>query len=127
MFNDYHLDDATLGKYGLSLGQMIESAIRVQETSRSFVPRQTNIMQTILDNMARDPGNTLPIDQLLFVNIPVCDLTDLDLTYQKGLCSISSNPPAYYAYCLAYLLRDACVKYSIDGNKWPYEHDVHGF
>lgn len=121
MFNaGYGANDETLKGFGLSLRQVVESAIRTQETARNFMPRSLSIMQTIIGNIGGSKEEVVStLGDTFFINIPICDLSDIELTYHSTFCE-EHDEMNYYESCLNSVIREACVKYSIDGHKWPY-------
>jgi hypothetical protein len=126
MYNDYGANDDALGTFQLSLSDVVLSAIRVQGTARDFLPRQPSVMKDIFSSKASDTANMPPLTEMLFVNITICDLTDLELTYDDSVC-LADATDNLWGYCLSTLLRKACVTFSLDGHAWPYTEDQTGF
>lgn len=131
MFNDYGTAQDIISKVGIDKSEMVISAVRVQDTAKEFMPRRPNVMSDMFLEMANNPDKAPLQSHALFVNIPVCDLTNLDLKWDNFVCFYQddSRPSdeAVFLDCLSYVLRESCSNYKVGGHSWPYDKNVHDF
>ncbi|KFY17433.1 hypothetical protein V492_00682 [Pseudogymnoascus sp. VKM F-4246] len=129
MYNDYGNNDEKLDEFDIKLSELIISAGRLQNRAREFIPRKPNVMSDIFNEMAQDATQRPDLNDVLFVNIPVCDLTHLDLEWTAEICFIpwQQDDNTLFLSCLNYVLLNTCVKYKLDDKPWPYEANMHGF
>lgn len=131
MYNDYGTAQATISKVGVDKSEMVISAVRVQDTAKEFMPRKPSVMSDIFLEMANNPDKAPLRSHSLFVNIPICDLNNLDLKWNNEVCFVrygdrQTDHPMYLD-CLSYVLRESCSNYKVNGHSWPYDKNAHGF
>lgn len=132
MYNYYGTGVEELDEFDMKLSEFIISAERIQSKSREFITHEPNVMSDIFNDMAQDATNPPDLNNVLFVNLPICDLSNLDLVVDDEPCFIHTNDPfgnaeQQFLDCLKAVLLDTCVNYSLDGKPWPYDRNMHGF
>ncbi|OBT91756.2 hypothetical protein VE01_10219 [Pseudogymnoascus verrucosus] len=133
MFNDYGTAQDTISQVGIDKSEMVISAVRVQEAAKEFIPRKSSVMSDMFLKIANSPDVESLSSYPLFVNIPVCDLNDLDLKWSNDVCFVyqwiggNRGDKTLYLDCLSYVLRESCSTYKVNGHSWPYEKNAHGF
>ncbi|OBT82112.1 hypothetical protein VE02_08782 [Pseudogymnoascus sp. 03VT05] len=133
MFNDYGTAQKKLEEVGMDKSEMVISAVRVQEAAKEFIPRRTSVISDMFLEIANNPDGAAHSSHPLFVNIPVCDLTHLDLKWDNDVCFIfqsidgTRSEKSMYLDCLSHVLRESCSTYKVDGHSWPYDKKAYGF
>lgn len=132
MYNYYGTDEKDLAKFDMKLSEFIISADRIQSKSREFITHEPNVMSDIFNDLAQDATNRPDMNQVLFVNLPICDLSDLELEWEEEACFIHQGDPStgslyQFQDCLQVVVLETCIKYSLDGKPWPYDQNMHGF
>lgn len=132
MMNYYGTGAEELDEFDMKLSEFIISADRIQSKSREFITHQPNVMSDIFKDMAQDANNQPDVNNALFVNLPICDLSDLELVVNQKACFVHlddqyASAQRKFQDCLKVVVIDTCITYSLDGKPWPYDPNMHGF
>ena len=117
-------DEDTLDKYDLNHEIIIRAAERTQSRAKEFRPRNLESVgerfNDIVDNPSGNLGQDLR-DDLVYFNIPVCDLDELEL---EGWCEYTVEFQDDMKACVVDFVSRNCVKMRIGGAEWPYEFEA---
>jgi hypothetical protein len=95
--------------------------------------QQPTVISDLYLKFAQDPDKAPPLSEALFVNLPICDLTGLELefTYKELVCLKGLTPifdDTLFFPCFQDMVLHTCEKYTLgDGKPWPYDPRMHGF
>jgi hypothetical protein len=135
MYNDYGTTKENLTQFDFELSEFVISSDRLQWMARDFMPREPSILKDFFLDMAENPEHRVDLNQVLFANLPICDITDIELEsgfQARAACNTGStvgepSSEDRYLICMQYLLTQACAQYKIDDHPWPYEVGLHDF
>lgn len=104
-------DEETLKQHRLSHERIIKAAERTQKRTNSYEPEGLGGARAMFDLLKDNPKASL-LDELIYVNVPICDLDSLDdkIEFGKGksaLWHVSIN----------------CAKVTLGDSEWPYKYD----
>jgi hypothetical protein len=95
--------------------------------------RRLSVISDMFLEIANNPDEAALSSHPLFVNIPVCDLTHLDLKWDNDVCFVcqwieeTRGNRTLYLDCLGYVLRESCSNYKVNGHSWPHDKSAYGF
>jgi hypothetical protein len=76
----------------------------------------------LFNNVIESPGENIP-DDLLYFNVPVCDLDGLgELDYHN--CKEAGSTDKYVKDCVLLIIALNCKKLKLGDSEWPYVYDV---
>lgn len=122
---DVGQDEETLEKYGLNHDKVLRAAMRTQERTGTFQPRGIKGLEGLFTGLAKDPGQDAEklIEQLIYFNVPVCDLDLVADQYESDDCIKRGGGDSWDARCVMDLISRNCMKLSLDGKEWPYRYN----
>lgn len=97
------------------------------------MPRRPSVISDMFLEKANNPDEAALSSHPLFVNIPVYDLTHLDLKWDNDVCFVyqcidgTRRNRALYLDYLSYVLRESCSNYKANGHPWPYGNNASSF
>lgn len=119
----------TLKDYGLDHRIIIKAAERIQNDMNQYMPRGVKYIQSVIESLFENPSDNYQtiFEDLLAINIPVCDLDilkDLDMGGPDAYCT-NGAAVAYDAKALNRCLINAfnrnCHKLpKLGDSEWPY-------
>lgn len=123
----------TLKDYGLDHRIIIKSAERIQNDMNQYMPRGVEYAQSVIQSLFDNPSDNYEtiFEDLLAINLPVCDLDilkDLDMSgpgSRRNTYCTNGAAVAYDAKVLNRCLIDAfninCKKLpKLGDSEWPY-------
>lgn len=122
MFANYGTSEAALKEFYLTKSDIVKSAQRNQDKSWQFMPRDPAIYQNLWMQMAEDPENMPDRRETLAVNIPICDLYNIDIEWTKEACfEGKDDSKEQFQSCLNSIILNACSRYVWQSYDWPYK------
>ena len=114
----------TLEKFNLSQEKVILASERTQERTRQFIYKGLEDLPDMFQDVVENPGPSGDIsDDLLFFNVPVCDLDTIeDLSF--GKCG-NDRGDKFFSRCITQYVSWWCSRMKIEGSdaEWPYQLD----
>jgi hypothetical protein len=107
----------TLDKLGFTKELIVRRAEAIQARTGTFKAGDSKSME---DNLRDLSFQTQPDpEDSLWFNIPVCDLTKVDFSFNYGPCG-NGSPRFQFKGCLSDLIKANCEKFTHNGQQWPY-------
>lgn len=118
------LDD--LEPYDLTREDIIQSSRTSQDKMQGFKQLDSDALNDMFRDFAENPSEVRSMKDLVRFNLPVCDLTHIEIDYDEDDCYFRPSPLSSYVElrwgsCFGSLVMKHCRKYSTYGEDWPYE------
>jgi hypothetical protein len=108
----------TLNRLEFNKELIVRRAEAIQNKARELVPRGMGFIKDALEEASQN--NVQNVEDLLWFNIPVCDLTKLSGPPSYGdSCYKDLDNPVFSAYCMHSVIRENCHKVRLNGHEWP--------
>ncbi|SPJ75710.1 uncharacterized protein FTOL_05441 [Fusarium torulosum] len=108
----------TLNRLEFNKELIVRRAEAIQNKTREFIPRGMGFSKDALEEASQN--NVQNVEDLLWFNIPVCDLAKLSgpLSYGDNYYKDLDNP-VFSTYCMHSVTRENCHKVKMNGHERP--------